>query len=558
MFRCDMPGNRKRIAFLLTFVWIGLAFPAFPHGDGVHEHQEPPPSLAEHADENGPVRQITVRDEQFELFIEHPATVAGETVAFNVHVTVLETGQPFSESGVHLEFEDAAGNSFESDGVLRRPGIYAVAAVLPNAGTWRMRAHLPEGDKEHTLELPELAVYVSPEEAAAAPHEDAPEGISFLKEQQWKAGLLTETVQARTIKEFLRVAATVRPVPGGRVDIIAPSPGILAEAAPDALPQLGQAVEAGQTLAVLSPAPGSEQINLASALNQSELAASDLAARAREARAAATAARATLAQAERNLNRTRELASARAKSQRDVEEAELAVAQARAALAAALQSATAFESAQIDRSKAIPGQNPTLLPLVSPINGVLGQMQATAGQLVRGDTPIFTVYNLERVLIEARVPETRMAQLAPRPEAYYTAPAEEHPRAVLASGGNLLLLGQEIDQHSRTVPLTYEVPNEAGLRIGTSLLLAVETNRSGEALSVPESALVDEAGQYVVFVQIAGETFEKRNVHVGPRDGGYVAILSGLREGEIVVTHGAYVVRIASVAGALPAHGHAH
>ena len=107
--------------------------------------------------------------------------------------------------------------------------------------------------------------------------------------------------------------------------------------------------------------------------------------------------------------------------------------------------------------------------------------------------------------------------------------------------------------------LVYEVPNPDGrLRIGMSLTVYVETARAEEALVVPTSALVDEDGRTVAFVQLAGETFEKRDLTLGIRDGPVVQVLGGLSEGERVVTQGAYAVRLASVSTTLPAHGHAH
>jgi multidrug efflux pump subunit AcrA (membrane-fusion protein) len=47
-------------------------------------------------------------------------------------------------------------------------------------------------------------------------------------------------------------------------------------------------------------------------------------------------------------------------------------------------------------------------------------------------------------------------------------------------------------------------------------------------------------------------------VRLGIRDGDRVEVKEGVAEGERIVSHGAYAVRLASVATAIPAHGHAH
>jgi cobalt-zinc-cadmium efflux system membrane fusion protein len=61
-----------------------------------------------------------------------------------------------------------------------------------------------------------------------------------------------------------------------------------------------------------------------------------------------------------------------------------------------------------------------------------------------------------------------------------------------------------------------------------------------------------------VFVQRTGETFERRAVTLGARTGDLVQVVSGIHTGERVVTKGAYLVRLASLATSAPAHGHVH
>ena len=70
--------------------------------------------------------------------------------------------------------------------------------------------------------------------------------------------------------------------------------------------------------------------------------------------------------------------------------------------------------------------------------------------------------------------------------------------------------------------------------------------------------VVEEDGRPIAFVQVSGETFEKRDLELGIRDGNLIQVLSGVAEGERVVTKGAYAVRLASVSSAIPAHGHVH
>ena len=61
-----------------------------------------------------------------------------------------------------------------------------------------------------------------------------------------------------------------------------------------------------------------------------------------------------------------------------------------------------------------------------------------------------------------------------------------------------------------------------------------------------------------MFVQVSGETFQKRDAVLGIRDGDRMEVKSGVNEGERVVTDGAYAILLSTKSGTIPAHGHAH
>jgi multidrug efflux pump subunit AcrA (membrane-fusion protein) len=93
---------------------------------------------------------------------------------------------------------------------------------------------------------------------------------------------------------------------------------------------------------------------------------------------------------------------------------------------------------------------------------------------------------------------------------------------------------------------------------GSFTKVQIEVGNKAPGLLVPESALLEDYGSYSVIVELSGESFERRPVILGRRNGEQVEIKRGLDEGEIVVTKGAYQVKMASMSGQTPAHGHAH
>ena len=65
-------------------------------------------------------------------------------------------------------------------------------------------------------------------------------------------------------------------------------------------------------------------------------------------------------------------------------------------------------------------------------------------------------------------------------------------------------------------------------------------------------------GRPVAFVLLDGETFQKRTLELGIRDGRFVEVRSGIQEGDRIVTKGAYLVKLASASPASFGEGHAH
>jgi membrane fusion protein, heavy metal efflux system len=86
----------------------------------------------------------------------------------------------------------------------------------------------------------------------------------------------------------------------------------------------------------------------------------------------------------------------------------------------------------------------------------------------------------------------------------------------------------------------------------------VGTGQAAEGVVIPASAVLEEDGRPIAYVQPGGEAFEKRELTLGGSDGTRALVLSGIKEGERVVTGAAYQVRLASLSTAVPAHGHEH
>ena len=483
-------------------------------------------------------------------------------------MTDLTTLEPRREGPVTFVLQQ--GTEAPSTQVVPAPardGIYLPELTFPTPGEWHVALRIPVDGQEFVVTLPPLTVFASQEEAKNAPESAAPDGISFLKEQQWKILTQTEPVVSRPLTARLRLAGVVAVRPGHKAAVTPPTAGQLGLPPGSTLPSLGARVKAGQVLAIVQPhLVGSELLTYLNTQQQIQALEIEVTVRAAAAEAEAIRARAALTQAEQALRRMRALREQNAKSARELEEAEFAQRKAEADLTAAEALKKTYDQAKkqlAERPRAL--EHRSGMPAVAlhaPIAGVIVAVNATVGEHVQTDAPVFTILNTDTVLIEAQLPEADLARLGPSYRATYETPAAPGTFVPLLSEGGkgrLVALGATVDAKTRTVPLVYEVPNPEGhLRIGMALAVYVETAHVAEALAVPVSALVEEDARAVAFVHVAGETFQKRELTLGMQDGAFVQVLAGLSAGERVVTKGAYAIRLASVSTTIPAHGHAH
>lgn len=87
----------------------------------------------------------------------------------------------------------------------------------------------------------------------------------------------------------------------------------------------------------------------------------------------------------------------------------------------------------------------------------------------------------------------------------------------------------------------------------------LKTTANTQALTIPNEALMEEQGNYFVYVQINPELFEKREVFPGATDGLRTELIKGISMNDRIVTRGATLVKLSQASGALDAHsGHVH
>ncbi len=219
--------------------------------------------------------------------------------------------------------------------------------------------------------------------------------------------------------------------------------------------------------------------------------------------------------------------------------AESSVAGTRAALTAARRHLLilGLKESDIDALASKPGLA-AVFSLTSPIAGIVVERNATIGATVGTDANLFKIIDISSVWIDANVFEKDLERVRRGQEVKVSVPA--FPGSSFS--GRVILIASVVDPETRSVKVRTEVPNRDG-KLKPDMFANVEiiTDVHRTAISIPQSALLNEGGHTVVFVA-AGSGYEKRAVTAGIQSSDRVEILDGLQAGDKVVVKGNYLL----------------
>jgi membrane fusion protein, multidrug efflux system len=181
--------------------------------------------------------------------------------------------------------------------------------------------------------------------------------------------------------------------------------------------------------------------------------------------------------------------------------------------------------------------------IVSPIDGQVGLRLVDAGNYVQtsGTTGLVVITQMQPISVLFSVPEDNLPDIIQRWRSGATLTVEAYDRANsrLLATGQLATLDNQIDTTTGTLKLRALFANPDELLLPNQFVNArLLVNTMQNTIRVPVPAVQrGEPGTYVYVIN-ANNTVSVRPVKLGPTDGGYSAVLSGLQPGEKVVTDG--------------------
>ena len=168
--------------------------------------------------------------------------------------------------------------------------------------------------------------------------------------------------------------------------------------------------------------------------------------------------------------------------------------------------------------------------------GKVGKREIAQGVL-GSESLIITLDDLKKIVIDIKVPENYVGVLKAGLKAEVTSSAYKK-----IFKGKIGTISSRIDPSTRSI-LSRIIVNNSNFEIIPGQLMTVkiiydEKNQIG----VPESAVTIQGDTAFVYA-VNNETAEKRNIEIGKRNFGKVSVISGLNEGDIVISEGVSKVR---------------
>lgn len=509
---------KTRLIFAMLLA-TAVATSCHSHKHNDHDHDHGHETEANHV--HNEKLQLTAYDNNYELFAVATPFAAGEESEILAHFTLLNNFKPLESGKVTASLIVNSDEIQQTLDAPSEPGIYKFSLTPRQTGNGKIIFNIDTPDGTSQIIIPDITVYEDEHKA----HHEAEEhkitssnGVAFSKEKSWTVDFSTEECRTESFGQIIRTMAQIQPSQGDERIVTAKTSGIIV--IPENGMIDGKAVNAGQTLFFIE---------------SGDMADNNLTVRYREA--------------ESNYNRTKKEYERKQSLAKDkiVSEKDL------------LQAKADFETAEAIYNNLHKNFSSGRQIVAAPISGFVKQLLVRNGEYVEAGQPVAAVSQNRNLFIKAEIQPRYYPLLENISEANFRMLNDKTVYTLEELNGRLISYGKSIETDNPLIPVVFQIDNSAKLLPGSFVELFIKTRNTQPAVTVPNISLVEEMGNYFVYVQLTPEFFEKREVKIGKTDGVRTEILSGIKSGERVVAKGAVLVKLSQATGSLDAHsGHVH
>jgi len=461
----------------------------------------------------------TAFSDSCEYFAEIKPMIKGRQTDASIHITKLSDYQPFAEGIMTIRvFQDGLLIGSGDTNKPRIPGIFPLKFTANSAGNVSLQFVFNGGGLKDSVVVPSAVVFENEEQAGKAAAAEDPSGvIKFTKEMAWKIDFGVLRIIPREYLNTFKVSGELTIPPAEMTTVSAKTDGILIFRQPDLIP--GAQVSQGSVLFTLT--------------------GQGLTSRNMDANFAAIKSRFESSKAA--YEREKGLVKDQIVSQKQFGET--------------------LSRYRIDSTQCftyLNGFSGNSMNIVSPAGGYVQQVYQSNGSFVNEGMPLIALGNTNKILLRADLPQRNWQEIPKILSASFRPAGSSQVYDIDALGGKLVARGSAVTADNQFIPVSFEFPNKGSFVAGTFADVFLHTTPIPNQLVIPVSALMEEQGNYYVYVQLAGESYVKRAVKLGFNDGLYTNVISGLAAGDRVVTKGAIFIKASSQMTGTPSHGHEH
>lgn len=465
--------------------------------------------------------QYTAYSEHFEVFAEADPFVVGQTANILSHFSNLPEFTAVTRGAITLKIIVNGQTAEQTIKSPTRKGIYSFDIKPEVSGDGTCEYLIKTDSGEYKIIVPEVKVYSNVQDATEAAGKtivSRTNATVFTKEQSWKIDFSTGYPVRKSFGQVIKAIAQIQSAQGDEVLVTSKTNGVISFSGNSILEGIN--VSNGQVLLTIKGsglAENNSVVLYAEAQNNFEKAKADY-------------------------ERAKTLAEDKIVSEKHL-----------------LEAKTQYENTKAVYENLNQNFSATGQTVTSPMTGFVKQLYVRNGQYVEAGQPLTLISQNKSLLLRAEVQQKYSQYLMSIATANIRTIEDNKIYTLEELNGKVLSIGKTTTDDNYLIPVTLQINNVGKFVPGSFVELFLKTVSNAQALTIPNSAVLEEQGNFFLYVQLTPELFEKREIKAGVTDGINTEVISGLADDERIVTKGAILIKITQATGTLDAHsGHVH
>lgn len=467
----------------------------------------------EDAHDHGYAKQeITQIQGSYELFMEMSPLIKGDTYTSLIHITRLNDYKPITAKSITITLKGSETVKYKAPKI--NTGIYKASFTPKQSGKYTYIVSFADKGISRNITLDNMIIY-NHDDYTDKEHEEEANLINYLKEQAWETDFALTQLKKEAFSRVIKTSGKILPAPGDETIITALHAGTISLT--NKLIE-GKKVAKGEILS-----------NISSDLIHQNLTNDYLQAKNQ------------FEKAKLDYKRAKKLIAEKLISEKEY-----------------LVTRLDFESTKNTFNNIAKYYSNGNENVHAPNNGFIRSVFVQEGQFIEEGQPIATIIKNSRIVLKADIPQQYNHLASGFYTANFSPVYSDKTYKIKDLHGKRTSFSSALPENSLFTSVHFEFDADDEIMPGSYAEVYLKSASVQKVLTIPVTSLLEDQGNYFVFVMVGGENYRKTYIKTGDTDGEFIEVLAGLNEGDYVVSKGTYQVHLASLGNAAPTHSHSH